>query len=88
MNTLNIGQDLFFRRAVFVDTLERQLRRAGVVVDNPTKIGQFKNIEEFMVSGQQLPTNMLENAVDRSLSFTFARIPKDKPGAEGQFISS
>ena len=83
LNTLNIGQDMFFRRAVFVDTLERQLRRAGVVVDKPTKIGQFKNIEEFMVSGQQLPTNMLENAVDESLAFTFARIPKDKPGAEG-----
>ena len=86
LNGLNVAQDLFFRRGVFVDAIDKQLRRAGVVVDNPGR-GQFKSIEEFVASGKVLPPKMLENAVDESLAFTFARIPKETGGKAGDSLA-
>tara|TARA_Y100000114_G_scaffold126101_1_gene122388 strand:+ start:2321 stop:5968 length:3648 start_codon:yes stop_codon:yes gene_type:complete len=70
MNTLNMAQDKLFRRAVFNATLDKQLRRMGT------------NVREVLASGKTLPTKMLQNAMEESLSFTFARMPKaggDKP---------
>jgi len=87
LNSLNIAQDLFFRRGVFTDTIDKQMRRAGIIVDTPTKKGQFKSLEEFAASGQSLPSKVLENAVDESLAFTFARIPKEKGGQFGDSIA-
>ncbi len=87
LNGLNIGQDLFFRRAIFVDTIDKQLRRSGLIVDNPTKVGQFKSMEEFVASGKVLPPKVLENAVEESLAFTFARIPKESGGKPGDSLA-
>jgi hypothetical protein len=64
VNTLNILQDGYFRRAVFNDSVAKQLRGAGMDVD------------DFVGTGKGLPTSILERAVDDALSFTFARMPK------------
>ncbi len=86
-NGLNITQDIFFRRAIFTNHIDKKLRRAGVIIDNPTKIGQYKNLEEFVASGKAVPTNLLSEAVEESLDFTFSRMPK--PGkSRGDTIGS
>jgi len=76
MNGLNIAQDLFFRNGVFTDSIDKKLRRAGVIVDNPTKIGQYKSLEEFAVSGKTLPASVLSDSIEEALEFTFSRMPK------------
>ena len=76
LNGLNIAQDIVFRRAIFTHTIDKAMRRAGVITDNPTKINQFKNIEEFAASGKRLPDKVLQNAVEEALYFTFSRMPK------------
>jgi len=70
-NTLNMAQDKLFRRAVFTATLDKQLRRMGT------------NVREVIALDKTLPTKMLQNAMEESLAFTFARMPKaggDKVG--------
>ncbi|MEL0116334.1 MAG: hypothetical protein VW739_01325 [Pelagibacteraceae bacterium] len=76
LNGLNIAQDIVFRRAIFTHNIDKAMRRAGVITDNPTKINQFKNIEEFAASGKRLPDKVLQNAVEEALYFTFSRMPK------------
>lgn len=36
LNTLNVAQDQFFRRAIFVNSVEKKLRRAGIIVQKKT----------------------------------------------------
>ena len=86
LNGLNIAQDLFFRRAIFTDSIDKRLRRAGVIVDNPTKTGQYKSLEEFAASGKALPAKVLSEAVEDSLDFTFSRMPKPGSGRAGDTI--
>jgi len=86
LNGLNIAQDLFFRRAIFTDSIDKRLRRAGVIVDNPTKMGQYKSLEEFAASGKALPAKVLSEAVEDSLDFTFSRMPKPGSGRAGDTI--
>ena len=43
LNGLNVAQDMFFRRGVFVDSIDKQLRRAGIISDTPGR-GQFKSL--------------------------------------------
>ena len=76
MNGLNIAQDIFFRRAIFTNSIDKKLRRAGIIVDNPTKAGQFKSLEEFAASGKSLPAKVLADSVEESLSFTFSLMPQ------------
>ena len=76
MNGLNIAQDLFFRRGVFTDSIDKKLRRAGIIVDNPTKIGQYKSLEEFVAAGKTLPASVLSDSIEEALDFTFSRMPK------------
>ena len=71
LNTLNMAQDKLFRRAVFTATLDKQLRRMGT------------NVREVVATNKVLPQKMLQNAMEESLAFTFARMPKkggDKVG--------
>ena len=71
LNKANMAQDIVFRKAVFTANIDKQLRRMGT------------NALEVAVSGKTLPTEMLKNAMEESLYFTFARMPKagtgDKP---------
>jgi hypothetical protein len=64
VNTLNMLQDTYFRRAVFNESVAKQLRATGV------------DLDEFLLTGKALPSNVMERAVDDALSFTFARMPK------------
>lgn len=63
-NTLNVAQDQFFRRGIFVNNIDKKLRRAGIIVDKPTKPGQFKHLGEFVASGKTLPPKILSDAID------------------------
>ena len=70
LNGLNMAQDRIFRKAVFTASLDKKLRRIGT------------NVREVIASGNPLPSDMLRDAVEDSLAFTFARTPKaggDKP---------
>lgn len=64
VNTLNMLQDTYFRRAVFNESVAKQLRATGV------------DLDEFLLTGKALPSKVMERAVDEALSFTFARMPK------------
>ena len=71
VNFANIAQDGFLRRAVFTDSVERQLRREGL--DLTAQLENNKNI----------PVKVLQKAADEALEFTFSRMPKaggDKVG--------
>lgn len=85
MNLLNTAQDQFFRRGIFVNSIDKKLRRAGVIVDNPTKAGQFKNLDEFVASGKTLPASVLSDSIDEALEFTFSKMP-DGNTIGGQFV--
>ena len=76
MNLLNVAQDQFFRRGIFVNSVDKKLRRAGIVVDNPTKAGQFKSLDEFVAAGKQLPASVLSDSIDDALTFTFSKMPE------------
>ena len=70
LNGLNMAQDRIFRKAVFTAALDKRLRRIGT------------DVREVIASGKPLPSDMLRDAVEDSLHFTFARTPKaggDKP---------
>ena len=64
VNTLNMIQDGYFRRAIFNETVNKELRRIGM------------NADDFVASGRALPSDVLQRGVDEALSFTFARMPK------------
>lgn len=78
-NTLNIAQDLFFRRAVFVNSVDKILRRTAPTIDGKKITG----VADFLATGKQLPSAVLKDAVEESLSFTFSRMPKPKGGKMG-----
>lgn len=86
LNGLNIAQDMFFRKAIFVDAIDKRLRRAGVIVNKPTRTGQYKSLEEFNLSGATIPAKVLQEAVEDSLDFTFARMPKASGGRAGDTV--
>ena len=60
-----MAQDILFRKAVFTARIDKQLRRMGT------------NALEVAVSNKTLPKEMLQDAVEESLYFTFARMPKE-----------
>lgn len=70
-NGLNMAQDTFFRRAVFVQSVDKQLRRAGMQLD------------DFIASGKVLPPKVLQRSVDEAVDFTFARMPRRHKGQAG-----
>lgn len=88
LNGLNMAQDIMFRRAVFTDHIDGKLRRAGVIVDKPTKVGQFKSLEELAASGKQIPADILADGVEEALYFTFSRMPKAGGGKPGDSIGA
>ena len=85
VSTLNVAQDQFFRRGVFVASIDKKLKRAGVIVRNPTKLGQYANLEEFIESGKALPASVLSDSVGDALEFTFTKTPPGNSLA-GMFV--
>ena len=59
-NTLNIAQDALFRRAMFVQSVKRQLRSVGV------------NLNDLMANGRKVPMDIIKNASDEALRGTFS----------------
>ena len=76
LNKANMAQDILFRKAVFTAKIDKQLRRMGT------------NALEVAVSGKTLPKEMLKNAIDESLYFTFARMPKEGGDKFGDNIAN
>jgi hypothetical protein len=70
VNTLNIAQDVFFRRAIFASSVERQLRRVGL------------DMTEMLANNRAIPTDVLKNAADETLKATFAYAPKQQKATQ------
>ena len=75
-NSLNIAQDVFLRRAVFTDSVEKQLRRQGI------------DLVDLLEAGKNPPISVLQKGVDEALEFTFSRMPKPGGGRVGDGIGN
>lgn len=64
VNTLNVAQDAFFRRAIFSASVERQLKRVGLDMD------------ELIANDRIIPIDILKQATDETLKATFSYVPK------------
>ena len=73
LNALNIAQDQFIRSAVFVESIERQMRGSGM------------DVMQMLGSKKPIPTSVVKKAVDDSLRATFADVPKG--GMAHKFVS-
>ena len=69
-NTFNVAQDVFFRRAIFASSVERQLRGVGM------------DMYQILADNKRIPSNVLQNAADDALKGTFSYMPK--PAKKGQ----
>lgn len=70
VNTLNVAQDAFFRRAIFASSVERQLRRVGL------------DMTEMLANNKPIPTDVLKNATDETLKATFSYTPKQQKASQ------
>lgn len=76
-NTLNTAQDAFFRKAIFVANVEKQLNRVGI--DMYDVLAQNKNV----------PFDVLNNATEEALAATMSKMPTKGPLFYGvKFIES
>ena len=76
-NTLNTAQDAFFRKAIFVANVEKQLSRVGI--DMYDVLAQNKNV----------PFDVLNNATEEALAATMSKMPTKGPLFYGvKFIES
>lgn len=73
VNTFNVAQDVFFRRAIFTASVERQLRRVGL------------DMYQIMADGKNVPADVLKNAADEALKGTFSYMPKQRKEADRTF---
>jgi hypothetical protein len=71
MNTLNVAQDAFFRKAIFTASVEKQLSRVGL------------NMYDVMAEGKNVPFDVLKNATDEALAATFSKMPTKGPMFHG-----
>ena len=78
LNVLNSAQDMFFRKGIMTNHIDKRLRRSGIITDKPVGPKQFKSLEEFTASGAQLPTSLLRDAMEEALEFTFTKMPSGK----------
>ena len=70
VNTLNVAQDAFFRRAIFASSVERQLRRVGL------------DMTEMLANNRAIPVDVLKNAADETLKATFSYAPKQQKASQ------
>jgi len=69
-NTLNVAQDVFFRRAIFASSVDRQLKRIGL------------NMDDVLANDTIIPTDILKTATDETLKATFSYVPKTKKATQ------
>tara|TARA_R110000751_G_scaffold307590_2_gene429659 strand:+ start:3316 stop:6852 length:3537 start_codon:yes stop_codon:yes gene_type:complete len=72
LNALNIAQDQFIRSAVFVNSIERQLKDSGT------------DMMSILASKKPVPVSVVKKAVDDALQATFADVPQG--GLSATFI--
>lgn len=65
-NTFNVAQDTFFRRAIFVSSVQRQLNRVGV------------DMYDVIANNKTIPPSVFKTAADETLKATFSYTPKQK----------
>ena len=70
VNTLNVAQDAFFRRAIFASSVQRQLNRVGI------------DMMDLLANNKDIPVDILKNATDETLKATFSYMPKQKKAAD------
>ena len=70
-NTFNIAQDAFFRRALFVNSVRKQLKDGGVELD------------QLLAQGQKIPASIVTKASDDALKGTFAKLPNITQNPQG-----
>ena len=66
VNTFNVAQDVFFRRAIFASTVQRQLNRVGI------------DMYDVLANNKTIPVDVLKNATDETLKATFSYMPKQQ----------
>jgi hypothetical protein len=66
-NSLNVAQDVIFRRAAFSSSLDYHMKNVGL------------DMFEFIDKGKKIPTELLQKAADDALKTTFAYMPKTGP---------
>lgn len=69
-NTLNVAQDAFFRRAVFASSVDRQLRRIGL------------DMNDVLANDKIIPADILKTATDETLKATFSYVPKQRKATQ------
>ena len=74
VNGLNIAQDVFFRRAVFNASVEKQLRREG------------EDVFKIMRQNKNVPIGVMQKAAEDAMTFTFSRMPKQTGGQFGDTL--
>lgn len=63
-NAFNLAQDAFFRRGIFVQSVKRQLMRAGM------------DVEDLLAQNRKVPIDIIKTATDEALEGTFSKVPK------------
>ena len=64
-STLNLTQDAFFRKTMFLGTLKSELKKAGL-----------KDVDHFLANKIQIPPSILQKAGDTAMKLTFTYAPK------------
>lgn len=76
-NTLNVAQDAFFRKAIFVSNVDKQLSRVGL------------NMYDILAQNKNVPFDILNNATEEALAATMSKMPTKGPLFYGvKFIES
>ena len=63
---LNLTQDAFFRKTLFVNSVKKRLQETGT------------NLNDFLSRDMPIPTNILQKAADDAMTLTFTYQPKLK----------
>lgn len=65
-NKANVAQDAYFRRALFVASVQRRLKGVGL------------NMYDILAANKTIPASVLEEASEDALKMTFSYMPKAK----------
>lgn len=68
VNSLNVAQDAFFRKAIFANSVEKKLKGVGL------------DMYQLIADGKVIPADILKEAADDTLKATFSYTPKVQKG--------
>lgn len=73
VNSLNVAQDAFFRKAIFANAVEKKLKGVGL------------DMYQLIADGKVIPADILKEAADDTLKATFSYTPKIPKGGVKTF---